>query len=129
MRWAPVLPLGVPHRSMEDDEYDGYFIPAGTIIYPVRVRKCCTCATSLKTFQEYLVGLGEVYQVTTAHKVSHRVMLRDPQVYPGDPESFNPDRWLRNGEIDPGVPKPDAFFGFGRRYALQQLLCSHKAIS
>ena len=43
-------------------------------------------------------------------------MLRDPEVYPGDPESFNPDRFLLGGEINPNIPKPDAFFGFGRRY-------------
>ena len=36
MRWLPVLPLGVPHRALEDDEYGGYFIPAGTIVYGVR---------------------------------------------------------------------------------------------
>ncbi|PPR01780.1 hypothetical protein CVT24_001803 [Panaeolus cyanescens] len=34
MRWHPVTPLAVPHMSMEDDEYDGYFIPKGTIVIP-----------------------------------------------------------------------------------------------
>jgi cytochrome P450 len=28
-RWAPPLPIGVPHRLMEDDVYDGMFIPGG----------------------------------------------------------------------------------------------------
>ncbi|KAJ6625069.1 cytochrome P450 [Mycena sp. CBHHK59/15] len=32
LRWELVIPLGVPHRAMEDDVYNGYFIPAGTII-------------------------------------------------------------------------------------------------
>ena len=45
-------------------------------------------------------------------------MLRDPKVYPDDPDSFNPDRFLRNGELNPDVPGPEAFFGFGRRYVL-----------
>ena len=27
LRWLPVAPLGVPHRSIRDDEYEGYFIP------------------------------------------------------------------------------------------------------
>ncbi|EMD33662.1 hypothetical protein CERSUDRAFT_87014 [Gelatoporia subvermispora B] len=32
MRWQPVVPLNAPHRSMEDDEYHGYFIPKGTLV-------------------------------------------------------------------------------------------------
>jgi cytochrome P450 len=33
LRWCPVSPLGVPHRSIEDDFYNGYFIPAGSFVY------------------------------------------------------------------------------------------------
>lgn len=32
LRWHPVLPLGIPHCTMEDDSLDGYFVPAGTVI-------------------------------------------------------------------------------------------------
>lgn len=32
-RWQNVTPLGVVHRSMEDDEYEGYFIPQGTLVF------------------------------------------------------------------------------------------------
>ena len=42
MRWMPVLPLGVPHSVTEDDFYDNYFIPSGTIVIPVRI-KCLEC--------------------------------------------------------------------------------------
>jgi len=31
-RWAPPVPLGVPHRLMEDDIYKGVFIPAGATL-------------------------------------------------------------------------------------------------
>ncbi|KZP21555.1 cytochrome P450 [Athelia psychrophila] len=34
LRWEPLLPFAVPHRSTKDDVYNGYLIPAGTIIYP-----------------------------------------------------------------------------------------------
>ena len=33
LRWCPVSPVGVPHRSIKDDVYDGYFIPAGSFVY------------------------------------------------------------------------------------------------
>ena len=37
LRWMPPLPLGVPHQSMEDDQYNGMFIPKGTAILAVSV--------------------------------------------------------------------------------------------
>lgn len=36
-RWAPVVPLGVFHRVIEDDEYNGFFIPKGAVIIPVSI--------------------------------------------------------------------------------------------
>ncbi|KAI0352607.1 CyP450 monooxygenase [Trametes cingulata] len=32
LRWHVVLPIGVAHRTLEDDEFHGYFIPAGSDI-------------------------------------------------------------------------------------------------
>ncbi|KAH9897587.1 cytochrome P450 [Xylariomycetidae sp. FL2044] len=32
-RWRPLSPIGIPHKSIKDDVYDGMFIPKGTIIY------------------------------------------------------------------------------------------------
>ncbi|KAF7791631.1 hypothetical protein EIP86_002650 [Pleurotus ostreatoroseus] len=32
LRWWPVAPLSLPHSIMEDDWYDGYFIPKGTTV-------------------------------------------------------------------------------------------------
>ncbi|EMD36559.1 hypothetical protein CERSUDRAFT_115592 [Gelatoporia subvermispora B] len=31
-RWMPVIPLGVPHASMADDEYEGCLIPKGSVV-------------------------------------------------------------------------------------------------
>ena len=40
---------------------------------------------------------------------------RDPNLYP-NPEAFNPDRFLKDGKIDPLVFNPeDRVFGAGRR--------------
>jgi len=31
LRWRPATPIGVPHAAMEDDWYEGMFIPKGTV--------------------------------------------------------------------------------------------------
>ena len=31
-RWHTVAPMGLPHVSSSDDEYNGYFIPEGSIV-------------------------------------------------------------------------------------------------
>lgn len=36
MRWATIVPLGLPHRSIDQDEYRGYFIPSGSVVIAVR---------------------------------------------------------------------------------------------
>ncbi|XP_006456366.1 hypothetical protein AGABI2DRAFT_211278 [Agaricus bisporus var. bisporus H97] len=42
-------------------------------------------------------------------------LLHDPEFYK-EPLNFNPDRFLKNGELDPSVRDPSvASFGFGRR--------------
>ncbi|KAG2074091.1 cytochrome P450 [Suillus decipiens] len=32
LRWFPVAPLGVPHATVNDDVYEGYFIPKGATV-------------------------------------------------------------------------------------------------
>ncbi|KAF9460615.1 cytochrome P450 CYP621A2 [Collybia nuda] len=32
LRWNAAVPLGVPHRSLEDDVYEGMFIPKGSLV-------------------------------------------------------------------------------------------------
>ena len=32
LRWQPVTPLGLPHRVTQDDIFDGYLIPEGTLV-------------------------------------------------------------------------------------------------
>jgi len=33
LRWHPVGPLALPHRTIADDYYQGYYIPAGTTVF------------------------------------------------------------------------------------------------
>ncbi|KAF8655202.1 hypothetical protein AX16_003234 [Volvariella volvacea WC 439] len=80
MRWQNVTPLSVAHATAEDDEYDGYFIPKGSIVF------------------------GSTWSI-----------MHDPEAYP-QPEVFNPDRFIKDGKLDPDVRDPaTAVFGFGRR--------------
>lgn len=37
LRWKPVVPLGLPHSLSEEDDYNGYLIPKGTVILPVSI--------------------------------------------------------------------------------------------
>ncbi|KAH9987708.1 CyP450 monooxygenase [Russula vinacea] len=32
LRWHPVVPLAIPHRLTQDDVYEGWFLPAGTLV-------------------------------------------------------------------------------------------------
>jgi len=32
LRWYPAVPLGLPHQLLEDDYYEGYYIPAGATV-------------------------------------------------------------------------------------------------
>ncbi|KAJ3487194.1 hypothetical protein NLI96_g3706 [Meripilus lineatus] len=80
LRWKPVLPLGIEHMVITDDEYEGYLIPEGTIVVP-----------------------------------NAWAMLHDPVDYPS-PEEFKPERFLKNGKLDPTIRSPVTIaFGFGRR--------------
>ncbi|KAF8652308.1 hypothetical protein AX16_004466 [Volvariella volvacea WC 439] len=80
LRWNPPLPFGVPHFIESDDIYDGYHIPAGTIV------------------------LSNIWG-----------MLHDENLY-ADPFTFDPERFLKNGKLNPEVHDPETMvFGFGRR--------------
>jgi cytochrome P450 len=32
-RWSPLAPLGIPHKSLADDVYNGMHIPEGSIVF------------------------------------------------------------------------------------------------
>ena len=101
LRWFPLAPLGVAHSTIEDDEFRGYFIPAGTVIMP---NVWCVDKSLLKC-------ASNVRHLTTVS----RACMFDPDVYE-DPEVFRPERFIRDGMLDSNVcDRIDFIFGFGRR--------------
>lgn len=50
LRWKPVIPMGLPHRLLQDDEYNGFFIPAGTIVLSVRFYEALAHASTKQVF-------------------------------------------------------------------------------
>jgi cytochrome P450 len=35
LRWRPPVPTGIPHELTQDDEYNGYHIPKGSVMHPL----------------------------------------------------------------------------------------------
>ena len=53
----------------------------------------------------------------------NRAMLNNETDYP-DPSSFKPERYLKNGQLDPNVRDPALMaFGFGRRQVVLRGTC------
>ncbi|KAI0763645.1 cytochrome P450 [Trametes elegans] len=107
LRWHPVSPLAFGHRTVEDAELSGYFIPAGTTVVPNVW--CAYTATCLMTCS---LSLGD-----DTHR-TYKEMLHAPETY-DCPSEFRPERFIKDGKLDLTVRDPVAFiFGFGRRRVL-----------
>jgi hypothetical protein len=97
----PCFPA-IPHRLMEDDFYNGYFLPKNSIILGN-----AWCALSLSVRPRH-----------PAHEIDgtliSRAILHDDRLFP-DPFTFKPERFI-GPDVDPRVhPAVDYAFGFGRR--------------
>ena len=65
LRWRPSAPLGVPHRLMVDDYYNGYFLPAGSLIVAVSIKHLSRAGLTQRLSQnEWCVPLIDVIPVT-----------------------------------------------------------------
>ncbi|KAG7442660.1 cytochrome P450 [Guyanagaster necrorhizus] len=98
LRWRAVTPLAVPHSVSRDDEYRGYHISKGSIVVG---NAWCVSVVLLPS--------------RLAFSLPIRAMLIDISVYGESPDVFNPDRFLKDGNINPDITHPQEAFGFGRR--------------
>ena len=97
MRWNPVIPLGLAHKVIADDEYNGMRIPKNTTVLP------------------NVWFVSQFSDASTSCLSVRRGILHDEENYP-DPMSFKPERYYCEPSR-PGVNSyPSESFGFGRRY-------------
>lgn len=117
MRWSPVNPFSVPHTLMAEDEYNGYRMPKGSTILVVRILISLFASQWLM----HVSRMHGAFQDTDPWpcielKYMFRSILHNEEDYP-DPSTFNPDRFIKDGKINPDVRDPTTItFGFGRRY-------------
>ena len=116
-RWNLVTPLGRPfvitiiaatiltksevaHMSTIDDEYNGFYIPKGTIMI----------GNSWLVLRQLNPFFCPEFQVFV-----FRSILHDNKAF-NNPQEFQPERYLKNGKLNPDVRDPHcAAFGYGRR--------------
>jgi len=92
---------GLPHATVAEDFYEGYRIPAGSIVI--------ANAWCVDTFIPCPFCLPDTY----------RRILHDAEIYP-EPYKFNPERFLPNasGKMSDKHPAMTGCFGYGRRYVI-----------
>ncbi|KAF2756517.1 cytochrome P450 [Pseudovirgaria hyperparasitica] len=65
-RWRPPVPTGIPHALTQDDEYNGYHIPAGSVMHPLEwaISRTPSLYPSPETFNplRWLDPASPVYQ-------------------------------------------------------------------
>jgi Cytochrome P450 len=87
--------------STFDDEYNGFYIPKGTIM----MGNAWLVLRPLKPI--FCPELEFIYYF--------RSILQDPKAF-NNPQEFQPERYLKDGKLNPNVRDPDCVaFGFGRR--------------
>ncbi|EGN97598.1 hypothetical protein SERLA73DRAFT_75263 [Serpula lacrymans var. lacrymans S7.3] len=96
-RWHPIAPLGVAHAAVNDDIYEGYYIPKGQLLlFPV--------ADKLLTWDSF----------SGATVIANAWAISQNEANYHNPSDFNPQRFFTvDGKLNDD--KVLYAFGFGRR--------------
>ncbi|KAF7358290.1 hypothetical protein MVEN_00878300 [Mycena venus] len=99
LRWINPTPIAVPHFLDTEDEYRGYRIPAKSIIVP----------NTHAILHDEVTACRLVFLRRAAILIDYL-----KAVYP-EPYTFKPERYLKDGKINPDMPSIEIVYGFGRR--------------
>ncbi|KXN82010.1 O-methylsterigmatocystin oxidoreductase [Leucoagaricus sp. SymC.cos] len=125
LRWHAVTPAGIPHCAVDEDVYNGYYIPKGSVVIGnsyAMLRDERVYPKPDEFLPERFLRDGKLSfevpdpEVYYTFGFGRSAMLRDERVYP-KPDEFLPERFLRDGKLSFEVPDPEVYytFGFGRR--------------
>ena len=109
LHWHLAIPLGenfhyhiymiltrfkaVPHMTINNDEYNGYYIPKGTNVFG----NLWSVQRIMPTFCPYFLDQ----------------ILHNPKTF-NNPMEYQPDQYMKDGKLNPNVMDPDSVaFGFG----------------
>ncbi|OJJ42336.1 hypothetical protein ASPZODRAFT_162256 [Penicilliopsis zonata CBS 506.65] len=98
LRWQPVVPMGLPHVSIQDDTCEGYDIPKGAIVL------------ANIWYSSSLSSVCVFFHIL----IYDRAFTHDETVY-HDPMQFKPERFLSSDSSGPEQDPHSLVFGFGRR--------------
>ena len=111
--------IGIPHAAIEDEVYNGYFIPKGQVLSSSLSCKLTSLVGSTALLNMWYAALFQPGAMLPGACLliflKYRVILNNPSAYP-DPRTFKPERHILPDGTVKNDPVLACTFGLGRRY-------------